>query len=190
MRFVDVNNIELMFFLDCLMQPGGALCAPIYLCIAISFVEGYEKMRKWMKWLFLLPFLTIVVACTNPLHHLYYANFSVVRREIVFGPYIYISGFFNYVILVAAIVYMIRFGIKNKSKLYWKQCLMFTISGISPLLVSGFATFSGKDFPITATPLSFMVTLIFNGIAIFQLHFLDISPVATQHILLKWFYSF
>ena len=183
MRFVDVNNLELMFFLDCLMQPGGALCAPIYLCIAISFVEGYEKMRKWMKWLFLLPFLTIVVACTNPLHHLYYANFSVVRREIVFGPYIYISGFFNYVILVAAIVYMIRFGVKNKSKLYWKQCLMFTISGISPLLVSGFATFSGKDFPITATPLSFMVTLIFNGIAIFQLHVLDISPVATQHIL-------
>ena len=183
MRFVDVNNIELMFFLDCLMQPGGALCAPIYLCIAISFVEGYEKMRKWMKWLFLLPFLTIVVACTNPLHHLYYANFSVVRREIVFGPYIYISGFFNYVFLVAAIVYMIRFGIKNKSKLYWKQCLMFTISGISPLLVSVFATFSGKDLPITATPLSFMVTLVFNGIAIFQLHVLDISPIATQHIL-------
>ena len=72
MRFVDVNNIELMFFLDCLMQPGGALCAPIYLCIAISFVEGYEKMRKWMKWLFLLPFLYHYNDRRQNLTHAYY----------------------------------------------------------------------------------------------------------------------
>ena len=31
MRFVDTSNSGLMFFLDCLMQPGGALCSPIYL---------------------------------------------------------------------------------------------------------------------------------------------------------------
>ena len=103
MRFVDVQNTDIMFFLDCIMQPGGALCAPIYLCIAITFVEGYERMRKWMKILFIFPMLTILIAWTNPIHHLYYVTFSVVRSEIEFGPYILISGLCNYVYLISAV---------------------------------------------------------------------------------------
>ena len=183
MRFVDVGNYNQAFFLDCMMQPGGALCSPIYLCIALTFVEGYEQMRKWMKVLFILPIITILVAWTNPLHHLYYVTFSVVRSEIEFGPYILISGFCNYVYLITAIAYMFRFGLKNRTSLYWRQCILLTVSGVCPLAVSMYATFSGKEVPITATPMSFMVTLIFCCIAIFQLHVLDIRPIATQHIL-------
>ena len=183
MRFADPENSSLMFFLDCLMQPGGALCAPFYLCIAITFVEGYERMQKWMKTLFIFPVISILVDWTNPLHHLQYVEFSVVRSEIVFGPYVYISGVGNYIFLISAVVFMFRFAIKSKTLLYWKQCMLFAISGLCPLAVSAFATFSGREVPITATPMSFLVTLILNGIAIYQLHMLDITPIATQHIL-------
>lgn len=183
MRFVPTDNHELMYILDCLMQPGGALCSPIYLAIAITFVSGHEKLQKWLKLLFVLPVATILIAWTNPLHHLYYQQFSVIRSSIVFGPYIFVSGAINYVFLVCAIVYMIRFGLKNKSALYWKQCILLTASGLCPLLVSIYATFSGKEVPITATPISFMFTLFFCGTAIFQLHMLDIRPIATEHIL-------
>ena len=183
MRFCPADNKELLYLLDCAMQPGGALCSPLYLCIAISFVSGDEKMPKWLKVMFVLPIMTVIVAWTNPLHHLYYQQFSVVRSQIQFGPYIFVSGLCNYVFLIAAIVYMLRFGIKNKSALYWKQCILLILSGLCPLLVSVYATFSGSDVPITATPLSFMVTLLLNGIAITQLHMLDIRPIATEHIL-------
>ena len=94
-----------------------------------------------------------------------------------------ISGAINYCFLIGAVFYMIRFVLKNKSALYWKQCILFTLSGLFPLAVSAYATFSGKEVPITATPLSFMATLIFNGIAIYMLHMLDITPIATRHIL-------
>jgi signal transduction histidine kinase len=49
--------------------------------------------------------------------------------------------------------------------------------------MSFYATFSGKNVSIAATPMSFMITLLLLGIAIFQLHVLDIKPIATQHIL-------
>ena len=39
--FVSPEDTSMMYFLDCLMQPGGALCAPLYLCIAISFTQRY-----------------------------------------------------------------------------------------------------------------------------------------------------
>lgn len=183
MHFVEPENEAVMFVLDCIMQPGGALCSPLYLCIAISFVKGNQQMLRWMKWLFVIPIFTILLACTNPLHHLYYVEFSVIRSEIVFGPYMLVSGAFNYICLISAIVYMIQFGLKNRTSLYWKQCIMLSISGLCPLLVSCVATFGGVELPITATPLSFSVTAVCNGVAIYQLHALDISPIATQHIL-------
>lgn len=183
MRLVDQDNEKVMFVLDCLMQPGGALCSPLYLCIAVTFVEGYERMRTWMKALFIMPVITVLVTWTNPLHHLQYVKFSVVRSEIEFGSYILVSGLCNYICLIAAITYMIRFAMKNKTMLYWKQCILFTLSGLCPLIVSVYATFSGNDVPISATPMSFIVTVVLNGIAIYSLHMLDITPVATKHIL-------
>ena len=183
LRFMSVENHVAIYILDCLMQPGGALCAPLYLCIAITFVSGREELPTWIKRLYVLPILTIIVSWTNPIHHLYYQTFSIVRSEIVFGPYILVSGLCNYVCLVGAIVYMIYFGMKNKSTLYWKQFTLLAASGLCPLLMSIYATFSGVEVPITATPLSFMVTLVLNGIAIFQLNMLDIVPIATQHVL-------
>jgi signal transduction histidine kinase len=183
MRIVPNDNKVWMFILDCATQPGGSFCPPLYLCISFVFVTGNEKLARWHNLLFILPVVTTIMAWTNPLHHLYYSEFSVVRSEAVFGPYIYVSGVSNYVYLIAAIIYMLRFGIKNKETLYWKQCVLFCISGLCPLLMSFYATFSGKNVSIAATPMSFMITLLLLGIAIFQLHVLDIKPIATQHIL-------
>lgn len=183
MGFADQSNYNTMFILDALTQPGGVLCSPLYLCIAITFVEGYEKMRKWMKLLFVIAAINVLVAWTNPLHHLQYEVFSVIRSEIVFGPYILVSGLFSYVCLVGAIVYLISFSLRNKTNLYWKQCILFVISGLCPLLMSAYATFSGQEVAITATPMCFIVTLVLNAIAIFKMHMLDITPIATQHIL-------
>ena len=183
MGFAEQANLEYMFILDCLTQPGGSFSAPLYLCIAISFVKGYEKLPKWMKLLFVLPCLTVLIACTNPLHGLMYEEFSVIRSEIQFGPYLMISGIFNYACLIGTIVYLLRFSLKNKTNLYSKQCILFIIGGLIPLLVSAYATFSGQEVSIAATPLSFMAILLLNGIAIFKMHILDITPIATQHIL-------
>ena len=183
MRFVSLDSKNLLFILDCAMQPGGALLPLSFLCMAVTFTKGYEKMPKWMSLLFLFPILTVLVSWTNPLHHLYYKEFSVVRSEIEFGPYILVSGLVNYSILVAGIIYLVRFGIKNRNSLYWKQCVTFILGGLCPVIVNMYATFSGSDVPITATPMSFMVTMVCDAIVIFQLYILDIKPIATQHIL-------
>ena len=50
------------------------------------------------------------------------------------------------------------------------------------MIVSAVSTFT-STFPITATPLSFMTTVVLNGIAIYCLHIFDIKPIATQLVL-------
>lgn len=181
--FVDGSNNNLSFIIDCMMQPAGALCSPIYLCIAVVFVNDYEKTPRWLKGIFIIPLITVLLSWTNPLHHLYYVTFSTIRSKIVFGPYILVSGAFNYTVLIGAIICVLRYGIKKNNRLCWKQCAALIISGLCPLLVNIYATFSGREIPITATPQSFMVTLILNGFAIFKLNILDITPIANKHIL-------
>ena len=117
MRAVPTDNKVMTYVLDCATQPGGLFCPPLYLCISLVFVTGEEKLKGWHKLLFIFPVLTTAMAWTNPLHHLYYKEFSVVKSEIVFGPYIYVSGVSNYIYLISAIVFMVRYGIKNKEKL-------------------------------------------------------------------------
>ena len=175
------NTLALMFWDACTNTMGDVM--PVFcLCIALIFVKGWQQMPKKTIWLFVIPVITILVVWTNPLHHLHYRVFSTIKSEIVFGPYIVIAGIYSWLCQLVSLILMINFALHNKSRLYMLQCLMFSLGCLSPLTVSVLATVT-NSFPITATPLSFMVPIILNGIAIYQLHILDIRPIAMQRVL-------
>ena len=144
-------------------------------------------MPRKSMWLFFIPLLTILVVWTNPLHHLHYRVFSTIRSEIVFGPYIAVTGLYSWLCQLVSLTLMINFALHNKSRLYMLQCLMFTIGCLCPLTVSVVATVT-STLSITATPLSFIVTIVLNGIAIYHLHIQDIRPIARQRVR-DWIYD-
>ncbi|MGI6498310.1 MAG: histidine kinase N-terminal 7TM domain-containing protein [Oscillospiraceae bacterium] len=182
MKFVDPQNITVLFVLDALTNSTGAFTPTLYFCISLTFLNNWEKLPTKAYFLFFIPVFSSLVVWTNPFHHLQYQVFSIFRSEVVFGPYMLISGAYSYLCIVAAIVLMIRFAIRNRAKLYVLQCLLFSLGGLCPLIVSIVSTFF-STFPITATPLSFASIIVFNGIAIYKLHLLDIKPLATQLVL-------
>lgn len=181
MKLTSRDNTLALMFWDACTNTMGAVMPVFCLCIALIFVKGWQQMPKKTIWLFVIPVITILVVWTNPLHHLHYRVFSTIKSEIVFGPYIVIAGIYSWLCQLVSLI-MINFALHNKSRLYMLQCLMFSLGCLSPLTVSVLATVT-NSFPITATPLSFMVPIILNGIAIYQLHILDIRPIAMQRVL-------
>ena len=184
MKLTSRDNTLALMFWDACTNTMGAVMPVFCLCIALIFVKGWQQMPKKTIWLFVIPVITILVVWTNPLHHLHYRVFSTIKSEIVFGPYIVIAGIYSWLCQLVSLILMINFALHNKSRLYMLQCLMFSLGCLSPLTVSVLATVT-NSFPITATPLSFMVPIILNGIAIYQLHILDIRPIAMQRVL-EW----
>ena len=182
MKLTSRDNTLALMFWDACTNTMGAVMPVFCLCIALIFVKGWQQMPKKTIWLFVIPVITIPVVWTNPLHHLHYRVFSTIKSEIVFGPYIVIAGIYSWLCQLVSLILMINFALHNKSRLYMLQCLMFSLGCLSPLTVSVLATVT-NSFPITATPLSFMVPIILNGIAIYQLHILDIRPIAMQRVL-------
>ena len=182
MKLTSRDNTLALMFWDACTNTMGAVMPVFCLCIALIFVKGWQQMPKKTIWLFVIPVITILVVWTNPLHHLHYRVFSTIKSEIVFGPYIVIAGIYSWLCQLVSLILMINFALHNKSRLYMLQCLMFSLGCLSPLTVGVLATVT-NSFPITATPLSFMVPIILNGIAIYQLHILDIRPIAMQRVL-------
>lgn len=182
MKFVDANNSSVLFCLDAVTNSTGPLMPALYLCIALAFLGDWEKMPARAWGLFVVPLLSSIVVWTNPLHHLQYRVFSVIKSEIVFGPYSLVSGAYCYICILIAMFLMIRYALQNRIRMYVLQCIVFALGGVCPLIVSVASTFTSK-LPITATPMSFMTTVILNGIAIYCLHIFDIKPMATQLVL-------
>jgi two-component system sensor histidine kinase HupT/HoxJ len=182
MRIAGPGRGKVLFVLDAVTNGAGAFMPAICLGIALVFTCGWEKLPKKGYLLFVMPVITNVAVWTNPYFHLQYVRFSVIKSEIIFGPYAIVSGCFSYFCLLTGIILMINFSRKNKSSLYLKQCILFVMGGVIPLFVSIACTL-GRNASITTTPLSFTCTLILNGIAIYRLHFLDIKPLAVQKIM-------
>ena len=183
MRFSPADDLHMLAVWDAFTYIGVCFCPVLMLMICVVFVTNCEKLPKWCYLLLIVPILTNVIVWTNPLHHLHYVVFSIIRSELVFGPYIFINGVYTYVALLASILILLRFGQKNNVRLYWAQIAMLVGGVIVPLVVNCMATFSGINVSIAATPISFSVTLICNYLAIYRLHLLDIVPIANQHIM-------
>ena len=182
MKFVDPSNTLLLFQLDAVTNSTGSITPTLYLCISLAFLKNWEKMPRKGWLLFVIPALNSLVVWTNPLHHLQYKVFSIVKSEVVFGPYMMVSGSYCYICLILAIVLMINFARRNPTRLYILQCSLFALSGLCPLAVSLVSTVTSA-LPITATPLSFLPVILSNGVAIYRLHILDIKPLATQLVM-------
>lgn len=183
MNFTSPAHTALLWVWDSVTYFGVAFIPVMALLIAITFVYGFEKLPK-ACWLTLaVPVLVTLAVWTNPLFHLQYRHFSVIRSEIVFGPFVYINGAYSYLCMVVAVFFMVRFALHSRDRLYIKQIVLFTLSNLIPLIVSMIATFTPDGLPIFATPLGFIPSILFNGIAIYQLHILDIKPVATRQVL-------
>lgn len=182
-RFTDPANLKLLYVWDSLMYIGGAFLAVFALLIALTFVRGWEKVPRVCGLLCIIPTITVIMAWTNPLHHLLYRQFSLINSQMEFGPYIYVNGVYSYLCLVAATAIMVHFAVKNRNRLYTIQVLLLSLGNIAPLIVNSLGIFEVTEMSIVATPMSFVVTILLTGIAIYKLHLLDIKPVGIQHVL-------
>ncbi|NLF35389.1 MAG: PAS domain S-box protein [Clostridiales bacterium] len=182
MRFTPPDRTDILAFLDALTYACISISG-IYLMISLVFVYDYDRLPRWSLLSLIVPFVSVFVSLTNPWHHLQYVVFSTNRSEIVFGPYVFVTGINSYACFILSFILIISSVHKNPNRLYIKQCILVTLGGLSPLGVSLVATVFPLNIPNTAMPLSFLPTILFNGIAVYRYNLLDITPVATQQVL-------
>ena len=148
--------------------------------VSYIFAKGEIHFKKWYLLLFIVPAITLIVLWTNDIHHLFYSNYSLISGDAEFGPYFYVHSLYTYGLFVVDIVMLLRTSVK-KSSMLSKQSLLILVGALIPLLVNVFGMLF-FSYNIYVTPISFIITILFFGVAILRYNFLSVAPIALKRV--------
>lgn len=161
----------------------GICLLPVFL-LMIGVVFAKTSIR-WWNWKYLLlliiPSVSIAVALTNSLHHLFIVSYSFISTEYVYGPYYLIHELYSYGCILVGLWFLLSFSIKN-SGFFSKQSLLITVGIAVPLVVVILSTQKIVAMPVFYEDISFSVAMLFFAIAIFKFKLMNVIPIALQKI--------
>ena len=182
MYYTPVNNTNILFVWDAATCIAAAFCASAMMLMSLAYTKNYPKLPKKFFYLLIPPAITSLIVITNPLHGLFYKHFSIFASEVRFGPLFIVNGALYYIYSSFSIASILYFGIKSKHPMHLRQASMFAVGVAIPVVVNLLATFQVVKLSIAATPLAFLATILFHGIAVYAFNFLNMKPVAVQKV--------
>ena len=148
--------------------------------VSYIFTKKEIHFKKWYLLLFVIPLITMLVLWTNDSHHLFYKYYSVNTAETTFGSYFYIHSIYTYALFAVDIIMLLRASIKQSSMLS-KQSLLILMGSLVPIAVN-IMCMTLLSANIYITPIFFIVTILFFGVAILRYNFLNIAPIALKKV--------
>ena len=123
----------------------------------LNFASSSLRNRRWVQALLIaVPCADVLCMVSNPLHYLYFANYSypIPGRAPIFWAHTAVDFLF----IILAFVILIRFIIKNATTL---PILIITVIGmLIPYALNLMYSFGLIRFPHDTTPIGFFVTLL------------------------------
>jgi hypothetical protein len=134
---------------------------PVFL-LMIGIVFAKTRVRWNWKYLSVLivPFISIILALTNSLHHLFIVKYSFISTEFVYGPYYLFHEFYSYGCILVGLWFLLSFSIKN-SGFFSKQSLLIIVGVAYPLVVVILSTQKIIAMQVFYENISFSVTMLF-----------------------------
>lgn len=147
----------------------------------LIFANTKIKFKVKHLILFIIPIISLIMVWTNEYHHLFYMNYSLNLKENIMGPYYNIYTIFNTILYTVALIYLLRYSIRN-SGFFSKQAILFTIAFLVPYIANALGSFGIINMSVYMTPILFTITLLLCAIAMFKFDFLKITPIAMQRV--------
>jgi two-component system sensor histidine kinase HupT/HoxJ len=159
----------------------GSAFVPVCL-VLLSLAYGSKKeFTRWYLLLLVVPVLTVVMVWTNDAHHLFYRSFSP-ETGYTLGIYFLVHSVYSYICLLAGIVYLCYFAIKN-SGILSVQAVLIIVGSVVPLVMNVCYTLQVSGFDATSTPAAFALTVFLYILGMFRFNLLKLTPIALQTII-------
>ena len=164
---------------------GGATVAPLWFIFVLNYTN-YDKYLKpiYIRLLFLIPIIIIIMAFTNEWHRLLWPNIIPVSNQpgaiLIYehGPVFFINMIYSFSLTIIGLIILIK-NLINSSMKYRQQIFILILVGLIPLIFCSMYAFHmlpivGLDY----SPFALVIAGMLLALSIFRFHFLDILPVA------------
>lgn len=164
---------------------GVATVAPLWFIFILNYAD-YEKYLKptYIRLLFLIPVIVIIMAFTNEWHGLLWPHIIPTSSQpgavLIYehGPIFFVNMIYSFSLAIIGLIILIKTLI-NSSRKYRQQISILILVGLIPLIFCSLYAFHmlpiiGLDF----SPFALVIAGMLLALSIFRFHFLDILPVA------------
>ena len=170
----------------------GITAVPVMLLLFAFRYVGIDSWinKKNVTFLFILPIISFLMACTNHFHGLLWSDISVGKSAFAgiygtysHGPWFWINAVYSYIIVLIAILVLLVTMIRAKH-LYLLQSRVLIFSSAIPLIANLVYALSPEvvlGFDITPAFFTFSGILLFFGLYYYKLF--DLSPFAWETIM-------
>jgi len=173
---------------------GGINMIFIYICyFSICFIpiaillmgktlsQSYFTFKPIHAAFLIVPCISMIVVCTNAYHGWFFTDFSVYSDQAVYGPYFYVHSLYSYGCILAGIMYMVSFSLKN-SGVFSRQSFFVLLGILLPLSVNILYSFGSFSLPFSVNASTFTVSLLCFAIAFYKYDFLKVAPIAINSV--------
>ncbi len=142
----------------------------------------------YARYLFIIPFVTMVLAVTNDYHHFFYKDVSLDTSglfptlKLTFGLWYYVHVAYAYILVITGLVLLIKRMRSLKSYFLYQRIAMI-IGVLSPMIV--FSVYFIGLMPvknIDPTPFAFTLSGLAFSVSILKYRMLTLVPVARDHV--------
>ena len=154
---------------------GICIFSPLWLMFSAEFIDARPLVNRLMRFLPLISVTAAAVILTNPLHGLYYSDFSEQKPE--YGILFYIFQVVYYICIITGITMMCVRHIKERDKVT-NQTILLTLSAAVPMAINTLTVTGFIDTRIELTPLFFAFSSILILIALSRYGLLNINRIA------------
>ena len=132
--------------------------------------------------LFIIPTISFIVVCTNPLHNLFFVHFSLYSYDAVYGPYYYFHSAYSYACILIGLLYIVRFAFRS-SKILSQQFLLVLIGILVPLVGNVLFSFGIADLSFSSNACLFTVSSICIFVSIFKYGLFTVTPIGMHQVI-------
>lgn len=143
---------------------------------------------KWLAFLLVVPILTILLAWTNPNHHLIWERMEEQRflcgkaLLITHGPMFFVYALYSYILIaVTSLLSLIR--AHRYHGIFRIQSILLGTAALIPLAANALYIFNILDFkPLDITPVAFTLTNILLTLGFLRFRLQEVEPIARDTI--------
>ena len=131
---------------------------------------------------FIIPIISFMMVCTDPLHHLFFTRFSLYSSEAVYGPYYYFHSLYSYSCILIGLAYILIFAFRSSGVLS-KQFFLILFSIIIPLTGNVLFSFGLADLPFSINACLLTVSSICIFLAIFKYRLFTVTSINMRQVI-------
>ncbi|PWI46730.1 hypothetical protein CEE45_15365 [Candidatus Heimdallarchaeota archaeon B3_Heim] len=193
--FLEISSVELelMKFFN-LVQYIGIVTLPVFFFFLILyFTREYGFIERPLLLLLFFPsIIHYFLVLTDDFTHLFYESITLntgepfIRMELVYGAAFYSNMIYSYLLVFGAFFLLFRKFQETppNETIIRTQIIIFTFGATFPILgniIRVTKIIPPLDF-LDLTPVAFMIAFVLFTYAIFEVGFLDLVPIARNHV--------